>query len=82
MLELPEEMCYVWEYFIRLNKKRTSSGFGVNPLTYSDMESFFRLNEIQVSPDEIQLIEILDDLMLEHYAKESEKENKKKKIAK
>lgn len=70
-------MIYVWEYFIRLNKKRTSNGFGVNPISFPDIDSFARLNDIYISPDEVQLIEILDDLMLEHYSKEAEKNNKK-----
>lgn len=71
-------MKFVWEYFLRLNRKRTSNGFGVNPIPFTEIESFFRLNQIEYSPDEVFLIELLDNLALEHFQKESEKNNKNK----
>jgi hypothetical protein len=72
-------MRYVWEYFLRLNRKRTSNGFGVNPIPFSEIESFFNVNQIEYSPDEVMLIEMLDNVALEHFQKESEKNNKKNK---
>lgn len=77
LVELPEEMKFVWEYFLRLNRRRGSTGFGVNPLSFCEIESFFKLNQIEYSPDEIFLIELLDNVALDHFAKESEKNNKK-----
>lgn len=75
-------MQYVWEYFLRLNRKRTSTGFGVNPIPFSEIESFFNVNQIEYSPDEVQLIEMLDNVALEHFQKEAEKNNKKSKTKK
>lgn len=71
-------MKFVWEYFLRLNRKRTSNGFGVNPIPFTEIESFFRLNQIEYSPDEVFLIELLDNLALDHFQKEAEKNNKNK----
>lgn len=82
LVELPPEMSYVWEYFLRLNRKRTSSGFGVNPIPFSEIESFFKLNQIEYSPDEVQLIEMLDNVAMEHFQKEAEKSNKNNKTKK
>lgn len=79
MVELPEEMQYVWEYFLRLNQRRTGNGFGANPLSFTEIESFFRLNQIEYSPDEVFLIELLDNVALEHFDKEMQKNTKKNK---
>ena len=71
-------MNYVWEYFLQLNRKRSSNGFSVNPISYTEMLSYFELNKICVSPEEIRLIDMLDIIMLEHHAEESEKQQAKK----
>lgn len=72
-------MHYVWKYFLDLNKKRTSNGFGMNPISWYDMHGYFELNHIVPLPEEIELINMLDEVMLEHYAKEAEKQQKKTK---
>lgn len=77
LVELPVEMQYVWEYFLRLNKRRTSNGFGVNPITFNEIDSFFRVNQIEYNESEVFILELLDDVVLEHFAKQQEKENKK-----
>ena len=63
---------------MKLNQKRTSNGFGLNPISYSEMKSFFELNRIIPDPIEVEVISLLDNIALEHYAKEQEKNNKKK----
>ena len=78
IVELPDCFKYAWEYFLKLNQKRTSNGFGLNPISYSEMKSFFDLNQIIPDSVEIEVISLLDNLALEHYAKEQEKNSKKK----
>ena len=78
LTELPDCFKYAWEYFLKLNQKRTSNGFGLNPISYSEMKSFFELNRIIPDPIEVEVISLLDNIALEHYAKEQEKNNKKK----
>ena len=55
---------------MKLNQKRTSNGFGLNPISYSEMKSFFELNRIIPDPIEVEVISLLDNIALEHYAKE------------
>ncbi len=72
-------MSYVWEYFLQLNRKRSSNGFSANPISYTEMLSYFELNKIEVSPEEIRLLDTLDNIMLDHHAEEAQKQSKKKK---
>ena len=71
LIELPESCYDVWSWFIELHNTRTSTGFGANPITYSDMHSFFALNCIQPEQWEIKLIRAMDNIVLEQIAKES-----------
>jgi len=43
------------------------------------MLSYFELNKIEVSPEEIRLLDTLDNIMLDHHAEEAQKQSKKKK---
>lgn len=79
LVELPDYFRYAWEYFLKLNQKRGSNGFGVNPLSFTEIKSFFELNQIVPDPMEIEVITLLDNIAMEHFAKEAEKNNKKKK---
>ena len=42
------------------------------------MNNFFVLNQIIPDPIEVEVISLLDNIAMEHYAKEQEKNNKKK----
>ena len=53
LLEFPTDMMYQWKYFIDLHNKRTSSGFSANPITYTDMCSYFSL--IRYRPEEWEI---------------------------
>lgn len=75
LAELPESMRYVWKYFLDLNRKR-SNGMGVAPITYTEMLSYFTLNSIAFDETEIQLIDVLDSIALDHFSEESKKNSK------
>lgn len=77
LVTLPEVFNETWEWFLRLNRKRQSSGFGVNPITYSEILSFFQLIGYSPQPWEIDMIELFDDAAMEEYSKEMKKEQKK-----
>lgn len=79
LIELPDTMQYIWFYFSELHNARTSSGFGVNPLTYSDIYAYFNLYSICPLDWEIRAIKRLDALVLDNYAKEAKKEQEKAK---
>ena len=76
--ECPEDLKYIWDWFLELDSSRTSNGFGVNPITFSDMYSYFQLLKIIPDDIEIMLIRMLDRVALDHYRREQEKLKNKK----
>lgn len=78
LVDLPKDMIYQWQYFIALHNKRSSNGFGVNPISYQDMHSYFSLIGYSPYEWEIDLINSLDNVFLEVQRKEAEAQQKKK----
>lgn len=79
--ELPPSCIQVWNYFMLLNASRTSSGFGVNPISHQEMLAFFTLEQTIPEPWEIDAIRMFDGVALKQIAensKKKEKENKPK----
>lgn len=77
LIELPDTMSYVWIYFSDLHNSRSNSGFGINPLSYSDILAYYKLFNLIPNDWEIRAIKRLDNIALDQYAKEAEKEQKK-----
>lgn len=78
MVELPESCEHVWKWFIELHNSRSGSGFGINPISYSDMYSYFCLINMQPEEWELDLIKLIDRKILNIHAKETEKNLNKK----
>lgn len=68
--ELPKELAYLWQAFLRLNKRRGSNGFGYNPISWYEMDAFVRLSSMKFAPWEISLLEDIDELWLAEQNKE------------
>lgn len=81
LLELPEMSVLIWKYFLELNNSR-QSGMGVNPISYSEMQAYFNL--INVNPEiyEVEAIKMLDNVALKHYSDQQSKEESKTKTKK
>ncbi len=79
LVELPDSMQYVWTWFIDLHNARTSNGFGLNPITYSDMKAYFDLHGIDVADWQVSLIKQLDNVALNAFAKQQKEEAEKAK---
>lgn len=79
LVELPDVFKYLWQDFLMLNSARTSNGFGVNPLQYSEMLAYFTLQGIQVQPWEVEVLRVLDNAVLQVYADKQKQESKKTK---
>jgi hypothetical protein len=75
--ELPESCRQVWKWFIDLNNSRSSNGYGVNPLSYSDIKAYLDMISIDVEEWELNLIKRIDNEALNSYSKEAEAERKK-----
>jgi hypothetical protein len=46
----------------RLARRRTSSGFGSNPITWADISAFEHHAKFPLKPWEVEMIEDLDDI--------------------
>lgn len=77
LIELPEGYHQVWKFFIDLHNARGSNGFGINPISYTEIKSYFDLMQIQAEDYEVTLIKLFDNEALNAYAKEAEAERKK-----
>nr|WP_244422833.1 hypothetical protein [Bradyrhizobium sp. ORS 278] len=58
---LPAELERAWHGFCRLSARRRV-GLAIEPIGWADLDAFMRLTGIRLSPFEIELIEMLDDL--------------------
>lgn len=56
---------YLWTYFLQLNNAR-QNGMSVNPLSYSEIDSWQRLTATEISPFELSIIKALDNVFISH----------------
>lgn len=65
-----------------MNSARTSNGFGVNPLSYSEIKAYYDLQQQVPEPWEADLIRYMDATVMNVYAEKAKQEqpkaNKKK----
>jgi len=62
-----------------MHNRRTSNGFGANPINYTEIDSYFNLQRYRPELWEIQAINKLDDIVLDCYAAEAKREAAKNK---
>lgn len=55
-VDCPEEVKYLWGYFLNLNRRRTASGFGLGPIGHADVEAWMRLRGFELMPFEMDAI--------------------------
>lgn len=71
-VELPESMNECWDWFLSLNKSR-SSGFGASPITYTEMLSYFTLIGVEPDKYEIDIIKMFDSIAISSAREQEEK---------
>ncbi len=62
--DFPDEYTFAWEAFFDLNQCRSSNGFGVNPISYTEIDAYTRLTGKVLLPYEINGINIIDSCFL------------------
>ncbi|HVV43186.1 MAG TPA: hypothetical protein VHC94_19220 [Nitrobacter sp.] len=70
--EVPWAGQRVWGIFLDVHATRGSNGFGANPISYGEIESWSRLRREPVRPFEMDIIRALDIAYLEAVAKKAE----------
>ena len=60
-IEQPSVLCiHVWSWFLEISTARSSSGFALNAISYSEIESWSRLSEIKMESWELKLLKKID----------------------
>ncbi len=57
---LPVQLAHVWHWFLELSLGRTGSGFGLNALTWADMDAWARLTQRRMTREDITCLKALD----------------------
>jgi hypothetical protein len=60
----PPELVYVLTWFYELAAARGSSGFGLNPISYSEIDAWARLSGIEIDSSEVALVRLVDAAFL------------------
>jgi hypothetical protein len=58
----------LWQWFAELNRSRTWHGFGPNPISLSEIETFGRLHRWPLRSDHVRMLQAMDDVYLAHAA--------------
>ena len=66
MLEpkLPTGLGYLWTHFVQLHRGRSGSGFGPNPLSWSDIHGYCCVVQTALAEWEVEAIRLLDEAFL------------------
>lgn len=80
LVELPESCYGAWKAFVELHDARGSNGFGINPISYTDILAYCTLTQNQLDPWEVDLVRAFDrEAMKAHHEQMKREQNKKPK---
>ena len=77
-LPMPENYRHCWSWFGELSRTRSSNGFGQNAISYSEIDAWSRLTNIELTPLEVSAIMRLDSAYLTIQAEQIAQRSKKK----
>jgi len=58
----------IWNAFARLSSRRGMGFSGPNPITFTEIEAFARLERLPLEPHHVRVIEAMDRTWLDHAA--------------
>lgn len=67
--DLDDMAMYLWEWFMELNSQRTSNGFGLNPITFLDIQAWANLTKRFPLAWEVKALRSMDTIWITEYAK-------------
>ena len=82
LVELPDVFQECWRWFIDLYNTRSVGMTAANPISYTEMQAYFDLMQIEPEPWEVSMIKQFDGIArnIEHkQMKQQQQENKNKK---
>ena len=78
LVEMPDSLLHCWHWFLDLNSTR-NTGFGVSPITFIEIEAYFKLYQMEVEPWEVEIIKVFDRIAMEVLAEQQAKDEKRNK---
>lgn len=60
---IPLDVIYLWEWFMDLHNSRPS-GFGLSPISYTELKAWTELTKIKPTPWEVQVLRRMDFCVL------------------
>ena len=72
--ELNELFVDAWNFFLDLHNSRTSNGFGINAISYTEIHHYFSVIQIVPQYWEIELIKLFDSTALQVISENREKQ--------
>lgn len=63
--ELPDELGYVWRWFVELDEARAVSAMGAAPITFESIQAWAQLTGRAPLPFEVRLLRRIDRLRLQ-----------------
>lgn len=76
-LSVPSCYIHIWEWFLELNRCRSSNGFGLNSISFLEIDAWSRLTGNKPKPFELRAIQELDVTFLTLQNKKTKSEQKK-----
>jgi hypothetical protein len=58
--EMPSELGYIWVWFLELDAGRGGNGFGLNPLSYTEIQAWAYLKRVVLAAWEVEVIKLID----------------------
>lgn len=68
-VEISHEAGYLWGWYVDLDSARGSNGFGVSPVSYTEIDAWARLNDVRINPNEVRVLKDIDRAYLSEMAK-------------
>jgi len=62
--ECPDAVEYLWKWFIELDNARGGNGFGLNPISYTELLAWATMTRANPSPWEVATLKRIDALFL------------------
>ena len=53
---------HLWPIFLELHSARSSNGFGLNPLSFVELDAYQRVTGIELLPEEVSLLRLADEV--------------------
>lgn len=77
-VDFPPEAEHIWRYWIELNKARQSNGFGINTISWLELDAWSRMTNTDLEPWEINAIFDIDAEYLQLVSEQKDIDSKRK----